>query len=187
VFFVDGLLSDLHIRLVAANIQTSHVPPDGIQPAVAYPSVTSHQVQPEVGTGDSRVQSAIWYRSMLWIAFNDGCYVKNDTKSRSCIRFIELNTSTSNIMQDFDVGAFGSSLYYPALSMDKAGNLGAIFGYSSNSQNPSLLISKHLSSDLPNSIEEPQILKLGEQTNYLIDMGIILQHLQIPLMSQLFG
>jgi hypothetical protein len=126
------------------------------------------QEQSQVGTGDSRVQSAIWYRSMLWVAFNDGCYVKNDTKSRSCIRFIELNTTTSNIVQDFDVGAFGSSLYYPALSMDKAGNLGTIFGYSSNSRNPSLLTSKLLSSDSPNSIEEPQILRLGT-TNELSD------------------
>jgi hypothetical protein len=126
------------------------------------------------------VQNAVWFRSTLWIAFNDGCYVKNDTKSRACIRFIELNTSTSNIVQDFDVGAFGSSLYYPALSVGSAGNLGIIFGYSSNSLNPSLLISIHLSSDPPNSIEEHQM-------NYLIGMGIILQHLLIPLMGQLFG
>jgi hypothetical protein len=59
-------------------------------------------------------------------------------------------------MQDFDVGALGSSLYYPALSINKAGNLGILFGYSSNSRNPSLLISKHLFTDSPNSIEEPQ-------------------------------
>jgi hypothetical protein len=50
-------------------------------------------------------------------------------------------------MQDFDVGALGSSLYYPALSINKAGNLGILFGYSSNSRNPSLLISKHLFTD----------------------------------------
>lgn len=157
IFYLDGPLFNLHIRLLTTNIQTSHVP------AAVYPSATQLQELPQVGTGDSRV-SAIWFRRTLWIAFNDGCYVKNDTKSRACIRFIELNTSTSNIVQDFDVGAFGSSLYYPALSVDIAGNLGVIFGYSSNSLNPSLLISKHLSSDPPNSIEEPQILRLGTST-----------------------
>jgi hypothetical protein len=164
VFYVDGLLSNLHIGLLTPKIQTSHVPPDGIQPVAAYPSAMQLQERSQVGTGDSRVQSAVWYRGILWVAFNDGCYVNNDTKGRSCIRFIGLNTSTSNIVQDFDVAVFGSSLYYPALSMDKAGNLGVIFGYSSNSLYPSLLISKHLSSDPPNSIEEPQILRLGTST-----------------------
>ena len=163
VLYVDGPVSSLHIRLVSIIIQTNHVPPDGIQPTAAgYTPHAPHQiVVSQVGTGDSRVQSAIWYQGILWLAFNDNCYLNNDTNSRSCIRLIQLNTSTNNIMQDFDVAAFGSSLYYPALSANKAGNLGIIFGYSSYSRNPSLLISKHLSSDSSSSIQEPQILKLG--------------------------
>ena len=107
------------------------------------------------------MQSAIWYQGILWLVFNDGCYVNSDTKSRSCIRLIQPNTDTNNIIQDFDVAAFGSSLYYLAVSGDKSGNLGIIFGYSSYSQNPSLLFSKHLISQSPDSIQEPQILKLG--------------------------
>jgi hypothetical protein len=161
VFYIDGPVSNLRIRLLSVTIQTSHVPPDGIQPAAAFPSYLDQSNVPRVSTGDSRIQSAIWYHGMLWLAFNDGCYLNNDTKSRSCIRFIQLNTSTDDITQDFDIAAFASSLYYSALSVNKAGNLGIIFGYSSYSRNPSLLISKHLSSDLSDSIEEPQILKLG--------------------------
>ena len=38
---------------------------------------------------------------------------------------------------------------------------GKLIGYSSYSRSPGLLISKHLSSDPHNSIEEPQILKRG--------------------------
>jgi hypothetical protein len=161
VFYVNGPVSNLSIRPLSITIQTSHVPPDGIQPTAASSSATQQSEGPEVGTGDSRVQSALWYQGILQLAFNDGCYVNNDTKSRSCIRLIQLNTNTGKIMQDFDVGAPGSSLYYPALSLDRAGNLGIIFGYSSYSRSPGLLISKHLSSDPPNSIEEPQILKQG--------------------------
>jgi hypothetical protein len=151
VLYIDGPLSNLHIRPVSTPIQTNHVPPDGIQPnATSYaPGTTKQTKEPHVGTGDSRVQSAVWYRGTLWLAFNDACYVSSDTKSRSCIRFIQLETSTSIIRQDFDVVALGSSLYYPALSVDKSGNLGIIFGYSSYSRNPSLLISKHLSTDSP--------------------------------------
>ena len=52
-------------------------------------------------------------------------------------------------------------MYYPAVSVDKSGNLGIIFGYSSYSRNPSLLFSTHLISQSPDSIQEPQILKLG--------------------------
>ena len=163
LLYIDGPISNLHISLVSTPIQTNHVPPDGIQPtATPYvPGTTQQTKEPLVGTEDSRVQSAVWYRGTLWLAFNDACYVSNDTKSRSCIRFIQLDTSTSNIRQDFDVVALGSSLYYPALSVDKSGNLGIIFGYSSYSRDPSLLISKHLSTDGPDSIEQPHILMLG--------------------------
>jgi len=66
-------------------------------------------------------------------------------------------------VQDFDVAAFGSSLYYPALSMDRARNLGIIFGYSSYSQSPSLLFSKHLISQSHDSIQEHRALKLGTE------------------------
>jgi hypothetical protein len=163
VLYIDGPLSNLHIRPVSTPIQTNHVPPDGIQPtATSYvPGTTQQTKELHVGTGDSRVQSAVWYKGTLWLAFNDACYVSSDTKSRSCIRFIQLDTRTGNIRQDFDVVALGSSLYYPALSVDKSGNLGIIFGYSSYSRNPSLLISKVLSTDSPDSIEQPHILKLG--------------------------
>jgi hypothetical protein len=160
VLSIDGPLCNLYIRLVSFVIQTSHVPPDGIQPTEkSYPTTVS--TLQTVSTGDSRVQSAIWYHGTVWLAFNDACFVNNDNKSRSCIRLIQLNTNTSNIGQDLDVAALGSSLYYPALSVDKLGNLGIIFGYSSYYRNPSLLISKHLSTDSPDSIEQPHILKLG--------------------------
>jgi hypothetical protein len=163
VLSIDGPLSNLHISLISTAIQTNHVPPDGIQASATLyvPGTTQQTKEAHVGTGDSRVQSSVWYRGTLWLAFNDACYVRSDTESRSCIRFIQLDTSTSNIRQDFDVVALGSSLYYPALSVDKSGNLGIIFGYSSYSRNPSLLISKHLSTDSPDSIEQPHILKLG--------------------------
>ena len=163
VLYLDGPLSNLHTRLLSVTIQSSHVPPDGIQPTEVVSSSSPRQQTGvlEIGTGDSRVQSAVWYRGILWLAFSDGCYVNNDTNSRSCIRFIQFNTDTNNIVQDFDVAALGSSLYYPAVSVDKSGNLGIIFGYSSYSQNPSLLFSKHLIGHSLDSIQEPQILKLG--------------------------
>ena len=71
VLYIDGPLSNLHISLVSTPIQTNHIPPDGIQPtATLYvPGTTQQTKEPHVGTGDSRVQSAVWYRGTLWLAF----------------------------------------------------------------------------------------------------------------------
>jgi hypothetical protein len=183
VLYVDGPISNLHIRSISDHIQTTHVPPDGIQPATnnkennqccnSSSTNSDRTKEHKVSTGDARIQSAVWYRGKLRLAFNDGCFVKGDTKSRSCIRFIELDTIRNRISQDFDVAAAGASLYFPAMSIDKAGDLGIIFGYSSSSSPsspspslflsayPGLLVSKRLTNDIPNSIEQPQTLKLG--------------------------
>jgi hypothetical protein len=117
--------------------------------------------EPTVSTGDARIQSGSSYQGKLWLAFNDGCFIIADTKSRSCIRLVEIDTITNRVLQDFDIGAVASSLYYPAVSIDKAGNLGIVFGYSSYAVYPSILVSTRVSSDKVSSIEDPQYLKLG--------------------------
>jgi hypothetical protein len=154
-------LYDLHINLVSYPIQDGHLAPDGLQPTIQSVTQISIGKYPKVSTGDARIQSAVWYQGRLWLAFNDGCFVVGDTKSRSCVRLIEVDTVTSKVIQDFDIGAVGSSLYYPAISLDREGDLGIIFGYSSPSIYPSLLVSRRLSTDELSSIKNPQILRLG--------------------------
>jgi hypothetical protein len=160
-FYIDGPLYDLHINLVSYPIQDGHLAPDGLQPTIQSVTQISIGKYPKVSTGDARIQSAVWYQGRLWLAFNDGCFVVGDTKSRSCVRLIEVDTVTSKVIQDFDIGAVGSSLYYPAISLDRKGDLGIIFGYSSPSIYPSLLVSRRLSTDELSSIKNPQILRLG--------------------------
>ena len=65
------------------------------------------------------------------------------------------------MLQDFDIGTLASSLFYPAISLDRSGNLGIVFGYSSYAVYPSILVSIRLSDDKLGSIEDPQYLKLG--------------------------
>ena len=180
LFYINGLPSNLHIKATTSDlIQVTHVPPDGIQPAAATITTSADRRQccndgsrtegtikePRVSTGDASIQSAMWYQGKLWVVFNDSCFPNGDVKSRSCIRFVQLDTNTNNndnkVIQDFDVGALGSSLYYPALSIDRTGNLGIIFGYSSQSIYPSLLVSTRFAHDILNTIEQPQVLKLG--------------------------
>jgi hypothetical protein len=160
VLFMDGPLYNLRIRIMSYIIQGTHVAPDGIQHgAQSTRQITTEE--PKVSTGDARVQSAIWYQGKLWLTFNDGCFIIADTKSRSCIRLIQIDIVTNKVIQDFDIGSIASSLYYPAISIDGGGNLGIIFGYSSHSAYPSILVSTQSSNDELNSIKEPQFLKLG--------------------------
>jgi hypothetical protein len=161
VFYIDGPLYDLHINSVFYPIQDSHVPSDGLQPTIQSTTQITSGKYPKVSTGDARIQSAVWYQGRLWLAFNDGCFVVGDTMSRSCVRLIEVDTVTSKVIQDVDIGAVGSSLYYPAISLDTAGNLGIIFGYSSPSIYPSILVTTRLSTDELSSVKDPQTLKLG--------------------------
>jgi hypothetical protein len=161
VFYIDGPLYNLHINLVSYPILDSHVASDGLQPTTQSTTQITIGKYPQVSTGDARIQSAIWYQGRLWLAFNDGCFIAGDTKSRSCVRLIEVNTVTGKVLQDFDIGALASSLYYPAISLDKSGNLGIIFGYSSPSIYPSVLVSTRSATDELNSIEAPQTLGLG--------------------------
>ena len=75
---------------------------------------------------------------------------------------IFIDTTIGKVVQDVDIGAHASSLYYPAISISRNGALGIIFGYSSHSVHPSLLVSTRSSSNYElNSINMPQYLILG--------------------------
>src|SRR5438034_3237008 len=52
VLYLDGPLSNLHTRLLSVAIQSSHVPPDGIQPAAvaSSPSTTQKTGVLDIGT-----------------------------------------------------------------------------------------------------------------------------------------
>jgi hypothetical protein len=165
IVIIDGKLSNLHInKPISGNIHTTSISPDGIQPIMSSTIsnnnnndnrgqqqnirqealATVKEKHPEyfVHTGDARMQSPIWHKGKLWFALNIGCFINGDTQSRSCIRIIEFDTSTSKVLLDFNIGHLGSSLYYPALSIDKSGdNMGIIIGYSSSNTYPSLLVS----------------------------------------------
>jgi hypothetical protein len=184
ILSIDGPISNLHTsKPMSDNIHTTDLSPDGIQPitfsknnANINTNISSKDYNllniikeryPEyfIHTGDARVQSPIWYKGRLWAALNVGCVVNGDIQiKRSCIRIIEFDTNTSKMIQDFNIGIKGTSLYYPALSIDKSGsNMGIILGYSSSLTYPSLLVATNsLGTDGNNSsLEIAQIIKKG--------------------------
>ncbi len=181
ILTIDGQLSNLHIsKYSSGNIRITSISPDGIQPITFSATntndnksrqqetlTTAKEQHPEyfVHTGDARVQSPIWYKGKLWLALNVGCFIKGDTQTRSCIRIIEFDTNTSKVLQDYNIGHIGASLYYPALSIAKSGNnIGIVFGYSSSNTYPSLLVGSSLlknNNTVFNSFKYFQLLKNG--------------------------
>ena len=182
ILVIDGKTSNLYIdKAISGNIHITNISPDGIQP-ITFSTINNNkdndnsgqqealstvkEKHPEyfVHTGDARVQSPIWYKGKLWFALNVGCFINGDTQTRSCIRIIEFDTNTSKVLQDFDIGHIGASLYYPALSIDKSGNnMGIIFGYSSSDTYPSLLVGSGSveNNTAFNSLKYLQFLKNG--------------------------
>ena len=160
VFYIDGPLYELRTRVLLYHIQETHVPPNGVQ-YLAHHIRKFTSEEPRINTGDTRILSGTSYQGKLWLTFNDGCFIAGDSNSRSCIRLVQIDTITNEVLQDFDVGTLASSVYYPAISIDAAGNLGVIFGYSSHSVYPSILVSTRFSTDKSSSIEDPSFLKLG--------------------------
>ncbi len=107
-------------------------------PALAPMSNPPAALQPAPGnaidTDDDRLLGAVWSNNTLWTAGNDACTPPGDTAVRSCLRLIQVDLSASpRILQDFDAGAAGAELYYPAVALDGAGNLAVAFSASSAS------------------------------------------------------
>ena len=200
ILAIDGQLSNLHInKAISGIIHLTNISPDGIQPLtfskmnnnnsnnnddnIGQKNTQQQEVlatvkkeHPEyfVHTGDARVQSPIWYKGKLWFALNVGCFINGDTQSRSCIRVIEFDTNSSKVLQDFNMGHIGASLYYPALSIDESGNnIGIIIGYSSSYTYPSLLVAASSAKNdvIFNSLKYFQFLTNGTANSFSTRYG----------------
>jgi hypothetical protein len=150
------------------------VPPDALQVTVTNLTVATVNPAPSavqqgsgdaLDTGDSRVQSAIWSRGLLWLTFSDQCQLPTDTVARSCARLVELNTSALGVVQDFDVSLGGAYLYYPALAEAPDGRLVLILGVASSTMYPGLLLTGRLPGDPASTLDAASWLIQGTQAD----------------------
>jgi len=141
------------LSVVNATLPVSQIlhPTNGVQKASTI----------QVNTDDQRVEDALWYNGKIWSASNDQCIPSGDTASRSCFRLTEIDTSTTSLLQDFDVGGAGKYYFYPALRVDSIGDLAVIYGYSSANDYPSLALTGQALQDSPTSLSASVILKHG--------------------------
>lgn|GEM_PF-2922240 len=118
------------VSIVETNLTVGSI---GVAPGAPQP-FTSSTIDP----GDSRVESAVWRSSLLWLTLSDACQLPTDTITRGCARLIQIDTTNGTVVQDFDTGLPGSGLYYPALSVSDRGGLTVVVGASSSTMYPSV-------------------------------------------------
>jgi hypothetical protein len=101
-----------------------------------------------VDSGSFRIADAIERSGRLYITFGDKCSAGG--ANRSCVRYDVVNTTPSlSVDQDFDVAHTAMYLYYPALSLDPAGNAVLVFGVASSTLYPSVAAATHRTTDPP--------------------------------------
>jgi IPT/TIG domain len=99
-----------------------------------------------INTDDDRILNAVWENGVIWTAGGTECTPSMDSAPRSCLDYVEVTASStgvvnSTITQINNVGVKGSYLYYPAVSVDSAGDLFTVFDESSSSTFPTIVSS----------------------------------------------
>ena len=149
LFTVSGIPpATVTVAVTSLSMPTAAVPPSASQPATGN----------TVDTADIRVSDAAWFGGKLWLGFDEACL---SDATRACIRMVEIDTSTRSILRDFDIDIAGKHVFYPAFRMDGAAGLAVVFGYSSSSDYPGVMVSARLPGDAPNALEPPVVAAPG--------------------------
>ena len=114
-----------------------------------------------IDTGDYRFLQTVWIDAKLWISGNTGCVPSGDSTTRSCAHFVQVNTATPAVIQDFSFGQASSYYYFPAIALDSAENLTTIFSRSSSAESAGLRYASRLASDPVNTLQGSVLLKAG--------------------------
>jgi len=100
-----------------------------------------------IDSGDLRLLSAVFSSGIIWTSAGDGCTPAGDTAQRACLRLVQLTiggwpaSGQPSRTQDYDVGASGKYLFYPALGMDASGTTYVSYNLSSAVDLPAMLAS----------------------------------------------
>ena len=143
-----------------------------VSPITNPPKATQPTTGTKLNTNDDRVLSAVWESGVLWFSLTDTCQPSGDAKLRSCVRLIEIATGGTGAptkLQDFDYGIANSYLFYPAVSLSN-GKLVLVFGESSSTVFPSLLVTGRLPTDPVSTLQSAVVVRAGtandESTRY---------------------
>lgn len=100
---------------------------------------------PQLQTNDDRFLNAVYQNGEIWTADGTSCQPSGDTVQRDCLDYLEIAASGSSTSppasltnQIDNVGINGDDLFYPAVSLDSAGDLVTVFDESSTTLAPSI-------------------------------------------------
>jgi hypothetical protein len=130
VYSITGTNAAADVTFSETNlpIAATSPPPDPRQPS----GVTNDTLN------DDRMISAVWQNNELWTSLTDACTPTGDTTTRDCMRLDEVSTSgtTPTLTLDTDISTAGLDEYYPAVSLDAAGDLFVAYTASSATLDP---------------------------------------------------
>jgi hypothetical protein len=99
---------------------------------------------PQLQTNDDRFLNAVYENGHIWTADGTSCQPSGDTVQRDCLNYLEIAANSANspaptlLNQVNNVGINGSDLFYPAVTVDGAGDMITVFDESSTSMLPSI-------------------------------------------------
>ncbi len=133
------------------TVATQETPPDAAQ--LGGPDL--------IHTNDNRVLDAEWSNGKLWVSANDGCDWGSGN-IKSCMHLTEVDTGSMNVTQDIVWGSPGAYWFYPAISLDSAGNLYVVYSISGSTFYGSAGVTGRQLGDAANSLRPGSELKAGE-------------------------
>jgi hypothetical protein len=110
-----------------------------------------------ISTGDSRTQEVIYSGGLLYTAFAESL------NSLSALRYEVFNPGNNSVVKDITYAQAGTEYYYPAVTVDSAGNAYITFSRSSSTEYASMYQSGMTTSDT--QIEPSAIVRAGIASN----------------------
>jgi hypothetical protein len=132
---------------VSVHTTDPDMSPTAVDPTYFYtPPAQQQGTSTTIQTDDDRFLNAVWENGHIWTADNTDCTPSLDTTARSCLDYVGVTASSTGVVnatinQINNVGVNGSYLYYPAVSLDSAGDVITVFDESSSSMNPTIVSS----------------------------------------------
>ena len=133
---------------VAVTSSFPAMAPTAVDPtSFSLPPAVQKGTATTINTDDDRFLNAVWENGVIWTAGGTDCVPTQpttDSVPRSCLDYVGITASStgtvnSTITQINNVGVSGNYLYYPAVSVDAAGNVFTVFDESSSTTFPTIV------------------------------------------------
>lgn len=119
-----------------------------------------------IETNDDRFLSSVWQDDALWVSGNSGCIPPGSAVLRACARLVQVSTAAGppTLVQALDVGRSGVDAYFPAVTLDAAGNLFVALSASGSTMFASAGVVEIAAGSPPGTVTAWKVFQSGAQT-----------------------